>query len=120
MRVAGFGFRKGAAVESLEAALNAAGGATGLDAIATVEAKADLIGRLGERLGLAVRLVPVAVLPSQPVRTTSEKSQHLFGTGSLSEAVALYVAGEGAELEAPRAISPDKMATCAIAKGGDR
>ena len=120
MRVAGFGFRKGASAESLEAALNAAGGASGLDAIATVEAKADLIGRLGRRLGLDVKLVPVAVLPNQPVQTQSEKSQHLFGTGSLSEAVALYVAGEGAELEAPRAISPDKMATCAIAKGGDR
>ena len=120
MRVAGFGFRNGAGVESLLGALDAAGGAAGLDAIATVEAKAGLLGLLGDRLGLTVTLVPVTALTDQPVRTQSDKSHRLFGTGSLSEAVALYAAGAGAELDAIRAISPDKMATCAIATGGGR
>lgn len=120
MRVAGFGFRKGAGVESLLGALEAAGGAVDLDAIATVEAKAELLGLLGDQLGLDVTLVPVTALPDQPVRTQSEKSQRLFVTGSLSEAVALYAAGAGAELIAARAISPDKMATCAIANGDGR
>jgi cobalt-precorrin 5A hydrolase len=50
------------------------------------------------------------------VETQSEKSKSMYGTGSLSEAVALIAAGPKARLLAARAISPDTMATCAIAE----
>lgn len=116
MRVAGFGFRKGAEVVSLDAALSAAGG--NVQAFATVEEKADArcLQDLANRHG--VTIIPVAkdALPSVPTQTQSDKSQARFGTGSLSEAAALIAAGPGARLVTARVISPDKMATCAIAE----
>ena len=44
MRVAGLGFRKEATIESLREALVAAGGARGLDALATVQLEGAFIG----------------------------------------------------------------------------
>ncbi len=120
MRVAGFGFRKGAGVESLRAAFEAAGGASGVDMIATAETKIEALTGLVNDWGLEIVSVPVAALADQPVMTQSAKSARMFGTGSLSEAAALWGAGEGAVLVARRAISPDHMATCAIAKGAGR
>lgn len=118
VKVAGFGFRKGAGVDSLLAALDVAGGRAGLTAIASVteKAEAEVFQTLAERLGLPVEPVAKAALPRVAVATQSEKSQAMNGTGSLSEAVALIAAGPGAQLVAARAISPDSMATCAIAE----
>ncbi|MEM7752690.1 MAG: cobalamin biosynthesis protein [Pseudomonadota bacterium] len=120
MKVAGFGFRKGAHVDSLIAALEAAGGGAGVTSVATVVDKADAAAfqALAERLGLPIDAVPVDALPWVAVETQSEKSKAMYGTGSLSEAVALIAAGPSARLLAARAISPDTMATCAIAKVG--
>ena len=119
MRVAGFGFRKGAEVESLLAALDAAGGSAGVSRIATEAGKAEaqVFRDLAERLDLPVEPVPRAALAGAAVETVSEKSVAMFGTGSLSEATALIAAGPGARLLSRRAISPDSMATCAIAEG---
>ena len=118
MRVAGFGFRKAAGVESLLAALEAAGGADGITRIATVteKARSEVFLALAERLGLTVEAVPQAALGWAVVDTQSEKSRAMYGTGSLSEAAALIAAGPGARLLVRRAISPDSMATCAIAE----
>jgi cobalt-precorrin 5A hydrolase len=118
MRVAGFGFRKAAKVESLLAALEAAGGANGITRIATVDDKANAAAfqALAERLSLPLEAVPAEALPWVAVETQSEKSKAMYGTGSLSEAVALIAAGPTARLLAARAISPDTMATCAIAE----
>lgn len=121
MRVAGFGFRKGAGVESLVAALEAAGGRDGVSRIATIGSKAgtDAFQALAERLALPVEAVPAEALPWVAVETQSEKSKAMYGTGSLSEAVALIAAGPRAKLLAARAISPDSMATCAIAEASE-
>ena len=116
MKVAGFGFRKGANVESLAAAFTAAGGAA--DVFATVTAKADAacLTELAARFGVSITPVSADDLPIAKVTTQSDKSTAMFGTGSLSEAAALLAAGPGAWLVSARVISPDSMATCAIAE----
>lgn len=118
MKVAGFGFRKGAVMESLLAALDAAGGAEGLDRITTVTGKAEAAAftALAAHLNLPVEAVSPEALQWAEVETQSEKSRRMYGTGSLSEAAALIVAGPKSRLLAARAISPDSMATCAIAE----
>lgn len=120
MKVAGFGFRTGASLASLQDALGAAGGAEGIACIATVadKAKAPVFMALGDHLGVPVHAVTQDAIAAAPVTTRSAKSQELRGTGSLSEAAALAAAGAGATLVTTRAISSDKMATCAIAKKG--
>jgi len=117
-RVAGFGFRMGTGVNSLLEALTAAGGPEGVTQIATAEAKADApcMRDLSERLGLPINAVTVVDLAKPNVVTRSEKSIEIYGTGSLSEAAALHAAGHGARLVAPRTLSTDRMATCAIAE----
>lgn len=117
-RIAGFGFRKDTGLVSLLDALMMAGGATDLTAIATVTAKADApcMHALAERLGLPIHPVSAKDLPSAKVETVSQKSIAMYGTGSVSEAAALLAAGPGAELIAPRTLSADKRATCAIAE----
>lgn len=119
MRVAGFGFRDGAGLDSLLAALDEAGGGDGLLAIATVRDKADapVFHALADHLALPVETVDKDALAWAVVDTQSEKSREMYGTGSLSEAVALIAAGPRARLVSPRRISPDRMATCAIAEG---
>jgi cobalt-precorrin 5A hydrolase len=118
VKVAGFGFRKGARIESLVAALDAAGGAEGVTRIATEAGKAEteIFRALAARLGLPVEPVTQEALGWATVETQSEKSRAMYRTGSLSEAAALIAAGPGARLLAPRAISADSMATCAIAE----
>ena len=116
MKVAGFGFRKGASVESLAMAFKAAGGTA--DVFATVAAKAEAacLTELAAQCGVKIMSVNVDDLPEAKVTTQSEKSTRLFGTGSLSEAAALIAAGPEARLITKRVISPDSMATCAIAE----
>ncbi len=118
MRVAGFGFRKGARVESLLQALNAAGGAYEVSRVATVADKADaaVFIELARCLDLPSEAVEKDALSEAEVETQSEKSAAMYGTGSLSEAVALIAAGPKARLVASRTISSDSMATCAIAE----
>ncbi|HMO06737.1 MAG TPA: hypothetical protein PKD10_03685, partial [Paracoccaceae bacterium] len=43
----------------------------------------------------------------------------LAGDDSLAEAAALAAAGPGARLHGPRAVSPCRRATCALAEGPD-
>ncbi len=117
MIVAGFGFRKDANPESLAAALKATG-ITRVTHFATTDAKANAapLTDLARQSGIPICAVPADRLPQAAVETQSEKSTRLFGTGSLSEAAALLAAGPNARLIAPRVISPDRMATCAIAE----
>lgn len=122
MRVAGFGFRSGASLASLQNALAAAGGPEGVAMIATVADKAEtqVFKSFSVALGMPIKAISQQAITTAPVTTQSAKSQSLRGTGSLSEAAALAGAGKGATLLAPRCISSDKMATCAIAEGGMR
>ncbi len=117
MIVAGFGFRKSADVTSLRSALALHDVAP--DLIATAAAKADdkPFTDLARALGVPADAVPPERLTAQPVLTCSAASQKTYGTGSVAEAAALAAAGPGARLLGPRLISPDTLATCAIAIG---
>ncbi|WP_333999341.1 cobalamin biosynthesis protein [Sphingomonas aurantiaca] len=53
-----------------------------------------------------------ATTPTQSVASLAARR-----AGSVAEASALAAAGPGAQLLATRHISPDRMATCAIAQG---
>jgi cobalt-precorrin 5A hydrolase len=119
MRVAGLGFRKEATIESLREALAAAGGAHGLDALATAtdKANAPVLVSLARELELIIKPVPNEVLARVETSTRSARIETIFGTGSLAEAAALAVVGPGARLVSERAISRDKAATAAIAEG---
>jgi cobalt-precorrin 5A hydrolase len=119
MRVAGLGFNSEANIESLRDALAAAGGAGGLDALATASDKADAAAllALARELGLAVKAVPAEILARIETATHSVRVTAMHGTGSLAEAAALAAAGRNARLISARVISRDRTATAAIAEG---
>jgi cobalt-precorrin 5A hydrolase len=119
MRVAGLGFRRGVAIASLREVLDAAGGAGGLAALATISDKAEseaLVSLAGE-LGLPIRTVAADRLAGVETVTRSDIVEAKFGVGSLAEAVALVAAGRNARLIMPRVVSDDRTATAAIAEG---
>ena len=119
MIVVGFGFRKGADVAALRDALAATGAdLSRVACVATVADKADARAFTELAAGLAVplRAVPAEVMAMQPVLTHSARVEALRGTGSVAEAAALAVAGAGARLLGPRAVSACGMATAALAE----
>ncbi len=118
VRVAGFGFRDGAGIASLRAALAAAGGAD-IGALASVAEKAGapVLQALAAEMGVRVIALPASALNGVETITQSPRLLARFGTGSLAEAAALCAAGPGAKLLGPRRASPDRMATAAIAEG---
>lgn len=124
LRVAGFGCRQHASLESLQAALAAAlaywsdrGEQPPLDALATASDKAAQLEPMAQALGLPLILLDRPILQRQRTPTESAASRCVTGTGSLAEAAALAAAGPGAVLDVPRCIAPDRNATCAIAQG---
>ncbi|MES2698020.1 MAG: cobalamin biosynthesis protein [Pseudomonadota bacterium] len=115
MKVAGLGFRDGAPLVALRAALGLveqAGGPASALATVTSKAGAAALNDLAIERGLVVLAVPVAGVPTP---TRSSRVRALFGTGSVAEAAALAAAGPGARLIVGRVTSPDGMATCAMA-----
>ena len=88
-----------------------------LAAVATVTGRCRALEELAAEVGLPL----IALDPDRirGVRTVSrsQRSLQAFGTGSVAEACALVVAGRGARLVAARTVSPDRLATCAIAEG---
>jgi len=121
MKVAGLGFRREANIDSLREALVAAGGARGLDALATASDKADapVLISLARELGLTIKAIPAEKLAGIETPTRSERIETLRGVGSLAEAAALAAAGRHARLVSTRIVSRDKTATAAIAEGDD-
>lgn len=119
MRVAGFGFREAASLESLSDALARAGGRDGLTALAAPDDKAGArcLADLAARLGLPIRAVSPTALAATATLTEAPRVRRLRGTGSVAEAAALAAAGPDARLAGPRVMSSDRMATCAIASG---
>ena len=119
MRVAGLGFRGAATFESLNNALEKAGGR--VEALATAESKAGApsIRILAKALELPLLSISRDRLSEQVTLTQSEKVAKRFGTGSVAEAAALAAAGEGSWLLGPRVISDDGLATAAIAEKED-
>lgn len=116
MRVAGFGFRKGATESALQDALTRAGGVVGVTHLATAADKAAALAPFGRALGLPVMAISTVDLAAQPVMSQSPRVHALYGTGSLAEAAALAAAGPGARLIGPRTQSTDGTATAAIAE----
>lgn len=119
MKVAGLGFKKGVTLASLREALAAAGGANGLAAVATVSDKADAeaLKRLASECGVPIKAVSPEDIAGIATPTQSKLVAEKFGTGSVAEAAALFVAGPRARLIATRAVSQDRTATAAIAEG---
>ena len=114
MRVAGFGFRRAASLDSLRAALALAGGEVA--ALATAEAKVAGLQGLATEMGVPVIGISVQDMGRQGVQG-SDRVKALYGTGSVAEAAALAAAGQGARLVVGRVTSPDGMAVAAIAEG---
>ncbi|XDA99995.1 cobalamin biosynthesis protein [Sulfitobacter sp. LCG007] len=117
--VAGFGYRGGATCESLRSALEKAGGDCRPHLLATLDSKARLLERLASVLSLPLAAVTPEDIAGRPTLTCSAASLSAHGTGSVAEAVALAAAGANARLLAPRVVSEDRMATCALAEGED-
>ncbi|ARE39594.1 Cobalamin biosynthesis protein CobE [Rhodovulum sp. P5] len=117
--MAGFGFRAAAGVDSLVDALDRAGGAAGLTALAAPadKAHAPCLTQLAARLALPVHGIGPDALSAPQTQTRSPRVLAMRATGSVAEAAALAAAGPTACLIGPRAISNDRMATCAIASG---
>ncbi|KEQ51906.1 cobalamin biosynthesis protein [Sphingobium chlorophenolicum] len=117
MIVAGFGFRQSASLASLEGALEGASGGTFvIDALATLDRKAAQLAPLARKLALPLIAIPADRLADQPTLTHSPASLAAHGAGSVAEAAALAALGPEARLLAPRFLSPDRLASCALAE----
>lgn len=119
MIAAGFGFRSGATEASLADAFAKAAGARRPGLLATAEAKAaaPAFRALAQRIGVDAVGVAGEDLKRQICETRSPASEAAYGVGSVAEAAALAAAGPGARLLAPRVVSADRLATCALAMG---
>ena len=117
MIVAGFGYSTRASLDSIQDALARAQlGQPPVTALAALADKASLLEGLARAMGVPVIAV-TGPLPDTP--TQSERSLSERGTGSVAEACALAAVGEGGYLRQTRVISGDRLATCAIAQGGN-
>ncbi len=125
--VAGLGFRAGCEAASLrsalQAALDAASTAHGqpitlahLSSMATATDKANhpALLQLAAQLQLPIHPIPLPALANQPVAPSAHVPER-YGAHSVAEAAALAAAGPGASLLGTRSISPDRMATAALA-----
>ena len=121
MIVAGFGFRSAATVQSLANAYAKARGPHRPDRITTASDKVDtqVFQDLAADLALPITKIDPEALREVRTATCSSHSLNARGAGSVSEAAALAAAGPRARLLAPRVVSDDHMATCALARGDD-
>lgn len=89
------------------------------DCIATLDHKseASCFRDMAHEQGSLVVKVTLLDLQKQSTQTQSVASHQAYGVGSVAEAAALAAAGPDAKLLAPRAISADGLATCALAEG---
>lgn len=126
MIVAGFGFQSSAGLPSLRAAFVLAqdcltSGHRRVTHLATAADKMKALAPLASELGLPVRAMPPELLAGMATATWSGASFAVRGTGSVAEASALAAiaahGGQDAQIIVARRISPDRMATCAIAQG---
>ncbi|HCR97841.1 MULTISPECIES: cobalamin biosynthesis protein [Halomonas] len=116
LKVAGFGFRQQATLESLEQALDQLIAQYGpIDQLAAAHSMLPLVEALGSARNISVISVADAELASVATLTHSAYSLREKGTGSVAEAVALLTAGSGARLLGPRTVSNDRQATAAVA-----
>jgi cobalt-precorrin 5A hydrolase len=125
--VAGLGFRAGCELASLRSALQAALEAAStassqpitlgdLSALATAADKANhpALLQLAAELQLPIHPISLTALADQPAAPSAHVPER-YGAHSVAEAAALAAAGPGASLLGRRSISPDHMATAALA-----
>lgn len=119
MIVAGFGFRARVTASSLADAFSRSGHTGEVAWIATLTDKAAEPGfaKFAASFDAPLCAVHHGDLAQQSTLTQSDASLTAYGTGSVAEAAALAAAGPGARLLAPRVVSADGMATCALAEG---
>ncbi|WP_300072354.1 cobalamin biosynthesis protein [uncultured Ruegeria sp.] len=120
MIVAGLGFSSTATADSLRAAFDKACCGHTVDALATVLDKTGhaALAEFVATTALPLHFVAPEDLAAQRTLTCSPRSGAAYGTGSVAEASAIAAAGSGARLLSPRQISDDRLATCAVAIGG--
>lgn len=126
--VIGIGFRSGATVEHIDAAIRAAAATAGLEPAACRLAvpvdKADFapLRAAVSRLGLPLDAVEEGALRlTQPhLFTCSIRVMDKRGIGSVAEACALAALGQGGRLIGPRTIAPEGTVTTAVAILGDQ
>lgn len=124
LRIAGFGFRSEATLESLIQALDQLIDQYGsvykyglINRLAAARSMLPLVEELGRLRNIEVIAVADAELSTVTTLTHSTHSLQARGTGSVAEAVALLAAGPNARLVGPRIISADRQATAALALG---
>lgn len=115
MIVAGFGFSTAATVDSLADAYGRAGGGAGRLASAADKARSGAMIAFASQAGVPLVEILPGELAKQTTITHSAASQKQRNVGSVAEAAALAAAGPGARLLAPRVVSADRLATCALA-----
>ncbi len=125
MMVAGFGCRRGATLcslrDALARALALARPGSALRMLAAPHDKVDIppLRALAAELGLPLYPITATQAAAMLTLTDSVAVRTRRGTGSTAEATALAAArmfgGPTARLSRPRAVSTDRMATCAIA-----
>ncbi len=94
LRIAGFGFRSEAKLESLAQALDQLKDLYGaIDKLAAAHSMLPLVEELGRLRNIEVIAVADAELPTVTTLTHSAQSLQARGTGSVAEAVALLAAG---------------------------
>ena len=116
MIVAGFGFRQTATLASLQSALAATKAAPTALAAPLDKCDATIMITLANSMNLPLIPVPADDLIKAETLTRSARVKEERSTGSVAEAAALVAAGPGARLQAPRCVSQDRLATCAIAE----
>lgn len=129
MIVAGLGFRAAVSEASLRAALAGLPAHLPPAALATAADKAvtPALQALAQDMGLPVIAIAAADLTAQQTPSQSRASLAARGVGSVAEAAALVAAAQGgtvggkqgqgaAVLLCPRVLSPDHMATAALAQ----
>ena len=125
--VAGLGFRGGCEAASLRSALQAALGAAStahgqpitlahLSVLTTAADKAQhpALLQLADELQVPIHPIPLPALADQSAAPSAHVPTR-YGAHSVAEAAALAAAGPSATLLGRRSISPDRMATAALA-----
>ncbi|MGR3616576.1 MAG: cobalamin biosynthesis protein [Paracoccaceae bacterium] len=121
MIVAGIGFRKQATVQDLAEALRLTGQLPNALASIVEKTAQPQLQQLADGLNLPLLSLAEQEIAGEPTLTCSPRIKARFGTGSLAEAAALAGArqntkGATVRLLAPRVITPNGMATAALAE----
>ena len=119
--VIGYGFRKNASIESFESAFSKLPRIEYYSGICVPDDKIShkALCEFAKKMVLPVYGIKRDAIASAVTLTKSAKIIEARNTGSVAEAAALAIFKTPARLIAARAISSDKYAVCAIAKGAN-